>query len=152
MADSTPHFTEEEKDQFVRSAVAALLWSTTHGDDGNLDDEHGPEDLHPNTAAGFRKDCLEFISAHAEDLIDAEDTFGYTLDQAGHDFSLSRNGHGVGFFDRGLKEIGDRLQKAAREVGEAEAYLGDDGKIHVAGMERYGEPEPEATKPRRPKP
>jgi len=152
MTTSAPLFTDQEKEEFLLHAAIALLWSTTDGDGGNLDDEHGVEDLHPNTRAGLAADCQEFMNDNAEDLIEAQDTFGYSLEQAGHDFILSRNGHGAGFFDRGLKELGDRLQEAAQKAGPAEAYLGDDGKIHVSGMERFGEPEPEAVKPRRPKP
>lgn len=34
---------------------------------------------------------------------------------AGSDFWLSRQGHGVGFRDRNLGDIGDRLHEAARE-------------------------------------
>lgn len=152
MTDQAPLFTEQEKEEFLLHAAVALLWSTTHGEDGNLDDNHGVEDLHPNTRAGLAAGCQDFMNANAEDLIEAQDTFGYSLEQAGHDFILSRNGHGAGFFDRGLEELGDRLQKAAESAGPAEAYLGDDGKIYISGMERYGEPEPEAAKPRRPKP
>lgn len=33
----------------------------------------------------------------------------------GHDLYLSSQGHGVGFFDRGLGELGDRLQKSANK-------------------------------------
>lgn len=149
MTTSAPHFTDEEKAEFVQHALIALLWSTNDGEHGNLDDEHGVEDIHPNTLAGFKANCEDFLEKNAEDLIDAQDTFNYSLEQAGHDFSLSRNGHGAGFFDRNLEELGDRLQAAAQEAGAAEAYLGDDGKIHIAGMERYGEPQP---KPRKPKP
>lgn len=34
---------------------------------------------------------------------------------AGSDFWFSRQGHGVGFLDRNLGEVGDRLHQAARE-------------------------------------
>ena len=47
----------------------------------------------------------------------------------GHDFYLTREGHGTGFWDRGLGELGEYLTKIAKTYGEA-AYLWDrDGKL-----------------------
>ena len=54
----------------------------------------------------------------------------YNWAQAGHDYWLTRNGHGAGFWDRGLGEIGDVLTKAC-EYTEVHAYLGDDGLIYT---------------------
>lgn len=56
---------------------------------------------------------------------------GLEPSQIGHDLWLSRNGHGAGFFDRGLGEIGDTLQDIAREMGSKYLYIGDDGKIYI---------------------
>lgn len=40
--------------------------------------------------------------------------------QNGHDFWLTRNRHGAGFWDRGYPdEIGDALKKASQKFGEA---------------------------------
>ena len=51
---------------------------------------------------------------------------------AGHDFWLTRNGHGAGFWDRGLGEVGDRLSNACKAFGSYDLYIGDDGKIYGA--------------------
>lgn len=56
--------------------------------------------------------CRDFQEANAADLA------GIDPGQAGHDFWLTRNRHGVGFWDRGLGEVGDRLTKAAHVYGE----------------------------------
>jgi hypothetical protein len=47
-------------------------------------------------------------------------------EQFAHDFWLTRNGHGAGFWDRGLGEIGDILTKAAKTFGECNLYLNDE--------------------------
>lgn len=47
------------------------------------------------------------------------------------DFWLTRNGHGVGFWDRDVGAVGDRLTKACKKFGETYLYVGDDGKIHT---------------------
>jgi hypothetical protein len=53
--------------------------------------------------------------------------------QNGHDFMLTRAGHGAGFWDRGCpKEIGEALTKACHRVrSEGHAYLCDDGRIYI---------------------
>jgi hypothetical protein len=40
-------------------------------------------------------------------------------DSFGHDFYLTREGHGAGFWDRGLGELGDYLTKIAKWSGAA---------------------------------
>lgn len=55
---------------------------------------------------------------------------GQSAEQCGHDLWLTRNGHGVGFWDRGYPvALGDALTRAARLAGERDLYLGDDGRI-----------------------
>lgn len=41
--------------------------------------------------------------------------------QAGHDLILTANGHGAGFWDRGLGRAGERLTTAAHALGEFDA-------------------------------
>ncbi|MFA5067971.1 MAG: hypothetical protein WC466_08085 [Candidatus Izemoplasmatales bacterium] len=52
-------------------------------------------------------------------------------DQIGHDLWLTRNGHGAGFWDRKLGEVGEKLSEISREMGGKYVYRGDDGKIHI---------------------
>ncbi len=52
------------------------------------------------------------------------------LEQIGHDFWLTRCRQGVGFWDRGLGDLGDELTELARSFGELHLYVGDDGKVH----------------------
>jgi hypothetical protein len=90
-----------------------------------MDDAHTVEDIHPDTMATFRTDCESFARENAADLE------GMDPSQAGHDLWLTRNGHGAGFWDRGLGERGERLSEAARVYGSADLYVGDDGAIHT---------------------
>ena len=53
----------------------------------------------------------------------------------GHDLWLTSAGHGVGFWDRGLGELGERLTAACsyvRPYAHREIYLGDDDLIYLA--------------------
>lgn len=47
-------------------------------------------------------------------------------EQFAHDFWLTRNGHGAGFWDRGLGEIGNILTKATETFGECDLYLNNE--------------------------
>jgi hypothetical protein len=89
---------------------------------------YGESDLSGEAYKEIRQDVADFVTANYDDL------FGIiAADQAGHDFLLTRNGHGAGFWDRGNGDLGDRLADAARVYGTQGAYVGDDELIHVHG-------------------
>lgn len=51
---------------------------------------------------------------------------------AGHDFWLTRSGHGAGFWDGDWPEpAASTLDKASKEFGNVDLYVGDDGQIHA---------------------
>jgi hypothetical protein len=53
------------------------------------------------------------------------------MSRAGHDFWLTRNGHGAGFWDgEWYKEVGERLTKASKAFGEVNIYVGDGDLIY----------------------
>ncbi len=139
--------TDAQRQAFHHAFLTAMLWAGLDDNDTPLDQNRDISDIHPNTLAGLKDDCNDFIDRNQADLL-ALDQNGYGFQQAGHDYLLSRNGHGAGFFDRDLGEVGDRLQEAAQASGQADAYVGDDGKIYVVGLETFGEP----AKARGPKP
>lgn len=76
----------------------------------------------------IRKDCRDFY-AKAVTFLKAADVGAR---QAGIDFWFSRNGHGAGFFDRGLGGYGNQLQEIAENFGNKDVYAGDDGKAYFA--------------------
>lgn len=57
----------------------------------------------------------------------------WTMSQLGHDFWLTRNGHGAGFWDRdfGTEESRDKLTKLSKVFREQNIYLGADGLIYL---------------------
>lgn len=116
-------------DSFTLAYLECALWSSTECDDeGNmgqpLDDNYDTCDIAPDTLAEMVADCEGFQEANADDLADIDDS------QAGHYFWLTRNGHGSGFWDRGLGERGDRLTDACKPYGPFDLYVGDDGLVH----------------------
>ena len=117
---------------FLAGYVEALLWSssdtTADGEYVNLDDF----ELSTAGADECRADCLDFFTANRADLATAADCDGYSWAHAGHDFALTRNGHGAGYWDGDLPdELGDRLTKASKEAGEVWPYIGDEGEVYL---------------------
>lgn len=115
-------------DAFTDAYLECALWSSTDEsrDDGGdpLDDNYGPDDIDNLALASAIEDCRDFQKENASDLE------GLDLEQAGHDFWLTRNRHGAGFWDRGLGDKGERLTKASHGYGEVCLVVGDDGKVH----------------------
>lgn len=68
--------------------------------------------------ATAREDCADFQQANAADLANVD------ASQAGHDFYLTRNRHGAGFWDGDYPEdIGRRLTDAAHVYGSADVWF-----------------------------
>lgn len=113
-------------DDAFTAYVECALWSSTTGDGTPMDDDFGPDDISTESLDEMRADLVDFIDANATDLEGMEPA------QIGHDFWLTRNRHGAGFWDRGLGERGDRLTKAAHVYGACDLYVGDDGKVYAS--------------------
>jgi hypothetical protein len=117
---------DKYRDEFVRGYIECALWSSNDGEGTPLDDDHGPDDIATESIMRMTLDCDAFMSEQSHDLE------GIEPGQAGHDFWLTRNGHGAGFWDRGLGALGERLSDAAKACGTSDLYIGDDGTIYVA--------------------
>jgi hypothetical protein len=122
------------RNDFTQAYIECALWITGDDEAGYeyLGDHFDPEDIHPDSLGAMLADCADFQQANAADLEAAYETPEYTPSNAGHDFWLTRNGHGAGFWDRDLGTVGDRLSEACKPYGTRELYLGDDGNIHTS--------------------
>lgn len=152
---------EKSFEEFFKHYLIASLWSTTdealicqscgkryvtwyEGDccDNkfeqqivNLDDEHNIEDIEPESLEELKVEAKKFydeynnLFSYKEHWIHNEE---YTDDMlAGHDFWLTRNGHGAGFWDHDMvnQEHADILTKACETYGELSLYINDANKI-----------------------
>lgn len=112
--------------KFFEGYRDCALWASTDDEGKPLDSEFTVDDLSPGAIQTMRQDCAAFIRANREDLRASE----LSPERAGHDFWLTRNGHGAGFWDEGLGDLGRELTKASKPYGEAYLYAGDDGQVH----------------------
>lgn len=145
--------TQTDLDAFLDGYVTAALWTTSIEEDhaarhnAATGEDRGPdasmldigmtvEDIDPDTLAKLRAHCVAFMETNAPDLAKYRETRSYdptdgsVMEHAGHDYWLTRNGHGCGFWSRDLGELGDRLTSAAG-LSEVDLYVGDDGKVYA---------------------
>ncbi len=125
-------------DQFTEAYIVAALWSTndesTPEGGEPLDDNYSIADIHPDTLAVMVEDCEKFKASKGRFIylgFDETKSKCTPEEQAGHDFWLTRNGHGCGFWDGDWKEPhATALDNASKSYGEFNLIVGDDGKIH----------------------
>jgi hypothetical protein len=124
-------FDSSDFETFLHQYVDTALWSSTNETDpetgaGNSfqSDNFDIEDLSICCLEQMKHDCLNFMTSTWDMIKDDPST-------AGHDFWLTRNGHGAGFWDGDWPDdIGDKLTSESKPYGSAYLYLGDDGKIY----------------------
>lgn len=130
-------------DAVLASAIESLLWSETIclgegaperedgiGDGEPFDDHFYAEDLSEEALSELRSDVEGFLSlAEVREVLDR--LTDLSDEQIGHDFILTRNRHGAGFWDRGLGADGETLTKWAHTFGTFGLMVGDDGDRKV---------------------
>ena len=114
------------KSTILKHYLICALWSSTDDDGEPLDSVYSIDDISKQAIQQMENDVDDFIASN-EDLLTQS---GQSDEQIGHDFWLTRNGHGTGFWDRGLGDVGDDLSKASKSYGEVYLYVGDDGMIY----------------------
>ena len=124
-------------DNFVTQYLEAALWSSLDESDESggepMDQNYSIEDIEPESIARAVADCDRFREV-AGDMLDEHDD----PTMAAHDFWLTRNGHGAGFWDGDWPTNGDALTALVgwrTEFPEVNLYVGDDGRIHSTSTE-----------------
>lgn len=126
-----------ELDEFTRAYIETALWSSSDGEEA-LDANYDKGDIADETLAKMVEDCRLFQEQNGETIRAAIETgevkfgpdFG-PMGRAGHDFWLTREGHGAGFWDGDWpEEAGKKLTEASKKFGSFDLCVGDDGKIY----------------------
>lgn len=138
-------FTNEEITEIVTSQLGSLIWSA-----GEITNESGEitgemwEDLYEHWDATSELDnrLVEELTGDLpipNAISEYRKHFGSGWAESfGHDLALTRNGHGAGFWDRGLGEAGILLTHWAKSLGTLNIFHGHDsihpewvGKFHA---------------------
>lgn len=116
---------------FLTGYIAAAYWTDT----GDIGQPTGNAEMGDSAYATAAVDCSKFILDAGDLLIAALDRPGYDAARAGHDFWLTRNGHGAGFWDRDEltdDDLGERLTEIAKRFPESDLYEGDNGMMYLS--------------------
>ncbi len=118
---------EDNFDMFMDAYIEAALWSSMDEEGVPLDDNYSADDIEPATVRALERGAREFIRKNWELIKE-------NLDRAGHDFWMTRNHHGVGFWDGDWPESpGEILTKNAHAFGGYNLFVGDDNKLYGMG-------------------
>lgn len=105
---------------FIDGYIDCMLWANgfVDQDENAVLEASDRDDLSWDALKNLVRDAVGFYTAQIAPLHTAE-AQGRPWDHLGHDFALTRNGHGVGYWDRELGAVGDELTTAAEAYGEA---------------------------------
>jgi hypothetical protein len=119
-----------DSEEFLASYIETAFWSSNDESDERggepLDANYGREDLHPDSEQRIAENAatLEATTCRRESGTSKSI-------QTGHDFWLTRNGHGCGFWDGDYSEPhGTKLTKGSKSFRECYLIVGDDGKVY----------------------
>lgn len=134
--------TEMSISEFVTGYMDAAEWTQSDDSHPDYDPEVGDGPYLEDTDAEWSvsaceriaRDCVAFYEAHSErfDTLTSPPRECTVDEYAGHNFWLTRNGHGCGFWDgRHEEPHGTILSEAARGWGEVWTAVGDDRLIYL---------------------
>ena len=131
-------------DSLTREALVTAIWTglvlSENLECATIDEkfpEIGPDDVPDDIRADIRQRLAAFIETHSDDVLEylAHDRIvhsGYPpADMLAHDYVLTVDGHGAGFWDRGLGHLGNRLAGAARADGSINLHADADGRLYA---------------------
>ena len=124
----SPDFTDNMS-KFLNAYITCALWSSTDDSDDALDSNFCKEDIDADSIMLMTVDCYNFYHKNLDIILELPESYSYA--QVGHDFWLTRNGHGVGFWDRGLGRLGSILSRRARAEGEVYLFV-ENNKVHYS--------------------
>lgn len=112
---------------FFYAYIECALWASSDinsESDASLESQNYTiDDFDKKSLKALDKDCASFFKNNFEMIKD-------DLERAGHDFFLTQNHHGAGFWDGDWsKEIGDKLTKESHNYGETNFWVSE-GKIY----------------------
>ena len=125
VVERLPAITERDVRTFLSGYWGAVDF-TASDSDGEPIDASARHELPAETVADMEETATDFLQAQWVWLHSCDD-----LSDAGHDFHLTRNRHGAGFWDGDWGELGDRLTEAAKVYGSCEVCQFEDGSLDV---------------------
>lgn len=123
--------TKTEKREFIQQYIETARWSSNDTERDTPIAYHLTDDTEyaGETIRAMIRDGLEFLRVpeNVKLIEDCLDDFS----MAGHDYWLTRCGHGAGFWDGDWPVSGDTLAEVSKKMGARCLFVGDDGLIYI---------------------
>lgn len=129
---------ESDIETIVHHYLVAQLWAQIDMDSGDdcecLDAKYSIDDVDTDYVEALTDELRTVLGSHPLAWRLYKNRSGHYLEDAlgqwGHDFYLTREGHGAGFWDRGHEELGEYWTKIAKSYGGATHLWADvDGTL-----------------------
>ena len=109
---------DDYTERFFNEYINAMLFYTTDDNDTSLDVNYSINDIDDDSLNRLKNGCVDFVKENWNILMNED------ARQAGHDFWLTRNGHGTGFWDGDYDDkVGDILTESCKLYGEINPYI-----------------------------
>jgi hypothetical protein len=136
MPEFIPDHTPADLDDFTRGYMECAEWCAlvARDDDPEMTDNDRAECIgfDSDAIAQAKADCADFQTSNESDMLTYYE-LGRDPAHAGHDFYLTRNGAGAGFWDRGDDPVYTRLSDACRPYGSADCMYDTESKTYFFG-------------------
>jgi len=113
--------------EVILGYVECALWSELDDAGMPLDQRFDQSDVTADALTAMASELQDFVAGCLAERPEIFD--GMEPGQIGHDFWLTRNRYGAGFWDRGLGERGQWLTDMAHPYGSAMLYVTDSGRV-----------------------
>ena len=114
---------------FAAAYAESALWATTDHNSEPLNKRFDTDSFSESVWLKILSQCADFLSRpEVQQLTDNWDMEDYR--QAGHDFFLTRNRHGAGFWDGHWGDSGKPLTDLSHQFGESQPYDNCDGELY----------------------
>lgn len=117
---------EQILNRVTNGYLEAIAFTDFHYDSGIPDDAQ----LAQSEIIKARDDCRKMLELSGELAFDYVSQY-MPCEYFGHDFWLTRNYHGAGFWDRGLGDLGNKLTEISKSFGQLSSYVGDDDQVYL---------------------
>jgi len=129
-----------ELNEVVKHFCTAALFTEVDELDNPLGDNYSVESIAPESMRCITANIAQWLVDNKALTDQLTDTFGANL--IGYNLWLTSQGHGVGFGDRDLDELGDQLTRVCEyrhDLFSNGLYVGDDGQLYFSGCEAIKE-------------
>lgn len=106
--------------EILHHYLVAALWTA------ELDMKYTVNDIDKTSIERAKNDIKLFTDKNEKTLLAS----GLSAEQIGHDFWLTRNHHGTGFWDRNIGQAGKELTASSHDFKEMNV-LDEDGKVYI---------------------